>query len=289
MKKILFLAIVVILVSCQQKKIDQMQAIQDSIMHVGVEKDSAIINFVAAMTEIQENLDSIKQIEELVKIESSTGSEMKRNEKDQIVNDISVIHELLQKNKDLVAKLEKQLGASNVKVAEFQKAIALLNRQIEQKDIEITDLKSELEILNVDIAGLNERINVITDESMQKDLDIELKNTTIEGQTIDLNTAFYAFGTQKELSDNGVAEKQGGILGIGRTMKMKEDFNAEYFTMVDIRDLTNLDLFVKKAELITIHPDGSYHFEGDNTVESLVIDNPQVFWSTSKYLIIAVN
>ena len=289
MKKILFLAIVVVLASCQQKKIDQMQAIQDSIMHVGVEKDSAIINFVAAMTQIQENLDSIKQIEELVKMESNSGLEMQRNAKDQIMNDISVIHELLQKNKDLVAKLEKQLGASNVKVAEFQKAIALLNRQIEQKDIEITTLKSELEILNVDIAGLNERINVITDESMQKDLDIELKNKTIEGQTIDLNTAFYAFGTQKELSDNGVAEKQGGILGIGRTMKMKEDFNAEYFTMVDIRDLTNLDLFVKKAELITIHPDGSYHFEGENTIESLVIDNPQEFWSTSKFLIIAVD
>ena len=289
MKKILFLAIIVVLASCQQKKIDQMQAVQDSIMHVGVEKDSAIINFVAAMTEIQENLDSIKQIEELVKIESSTGSEMKRNTKDQIVNDISVIHELLQKNKDLVARLEKQLGASNVKVAEFQKAIALLNRQIEQKDVEITTLKSDLEILNVDIAGLNERISVIADESMQKDLDIELKNTTIEEQTINLNTAFYAFGTQKELSDNGVAEKQGGILGIGRTMKMKEDFNAEYFTMVDIRDLTNLDLYVKKAELVTIHPDGSYHFEGDNTIESLVIDNPQEFWSTSKYLIIAVN
>ena len=289
MKKILFLAIVTILASCQQKKIDQMQAIQDSIMHVGIEKDSAIINFVATMTEIQENLDSIKQIEELVKMESNSGLEMQRNAKDQIVSDISVIHELLQKNKDLVAKLEKQLGASNVKVAEFQKAIALLNRQIEQKDIEITNLQSELEILNVDIAGLNERINIITDENVQKDLDIEMKNKTIEGQTIDINTAFYAFGTKKELADNGVAEKQGGVLGIGRTLKMKENFNAEYFTMVDIRDLTNLDLFVKKAELVTIHPDGSYHFEGDNTIESLVIDNPQDFWSTSKYLIIAVD
>lgn len=288
MKKVLFILLVVSLASCQQKEIERMQAVQDSIMQVSVEKDSAITNFVSAMTEIQSNLDSIKQIEDLVKVETSNGSELRKEAKDQIMDDINVIHELLQKNKDLVANLERQLGASNVRVTELQNAIAILNNQIEQKDAEIARLNADLENLQINIAGLNTRIEDITAQNVQKDEVIEQRDQTIEQQTIDLNTAYYAFGTSKELIDNGVVESQGGILGIGRTLVMKKDFNKDYFTTIDIRNFKNLELYVKKAELITTHPDGSYHFEGEDIIDRIVIDDAQAFWSTSKYLIIDV-
>ena len=50
-----------------------MQEIQDSIAQAVLEKDSEILNFVSVMTEIQENLDSIKQVEEIVRIQAGDG------------------------------------------------------------------------------------------------------------------------------------------------------------------------------------------------------------------------
>ncbi len=289
MKKLLFFAFIIFLASCQQKKIDRMQAVQDSITQAAFEKDSAIIGFVSAMNEIQDNLDSIKQIQDIVEIETSHGTEMKKDKKEQIINDIYTINELLKKNRELVAQLQKKLGASNSKVAELQRAITILNRQIEQKDAEIATMNAELEKLHIDISELNLRVESMAEESMLKDQLIQQKTQMIDEQTIEINTAFYAFGTAKELVDNGVIEKEGGFLGIGRSLKMKEDFNKEYFTTVDIRDFSVLELSVKKVELVSTHPAGSYHFVGDKNVESLVIDNPAEFWKTSRYLIIAVD
>ncbi|MCW0484895.1 hypothetical protein [Gaoshiqia sediminis] len=288
MRKILLIVVVFGLVSCQQKKLDRMQAMQDSIVQAAIEKDSAILDFVSVMTEIQENLDSIKQVEEIVRLETSSGQEMKKSQRDQIVSDIRTIQELLQKNKELVVKLQKQLSSSGSKVAELQRAVLVLNRQVEQKDAEIATLNAELQKLQIDISGLNTRLESMASESLRKDEVIQQNVRTIEEQTVAMNLGYYAFGTVNELFDNGVIDKEGGFLGIGRTLVMRKDFNQEYFTMVDIRELTSLDLHVKKAQLVTSHPEGSYHFEGEKPVESLVIDNPQEFWKSSKYLIIAV-
>jgi len=289
MKKIVLILSVIAFVSCQQGKIDRMQAVQDSLAQAAFAKDSAILNFVSAMTEIQENLDSIKRMEDIVRIESADVSEGRSTDKEQILSDIAVIHELMQKNKQLIEQLQKQLGKSNAKVAELQRAIVVLNRQIEQKDVEISTLKAEMEKLNLDIAGMTTRMSEMADESMRKDEALMAKSSTIEEQTRTINTAFYAFGSQKELIENELIEKKGGVLGVGRSLKMKQDFDKTYFTQIDIREVKKLDLHAKKAQLVTNHAAGSYHFVGDGMVESLVIDNPQEFWRTSKYLIIVLN
>ena len=103
-----------------------------------------------------------------------------------------------------------------------------------------------------------------------------------------MNTAFYAFGTKKELAEKNVIEKEGGVLGIGKTIKMKKDFNRDYFMKIDIREFNQLPLNTKKAKIVTTHPAGSYHLTGTKTVESLIIDNPEDFWKASKYLLIVV-
>lgn len=289
MKKFVLFVFVIALVSCQQGKIDRMQATQDSLAQAAVEKDSAIISFVSAMTEIQENLDSIKQMEDIVRIESAKVGEGRQTDKEQIMSDIAAIHELMRQNKELINKLQKQLGSSNAKVAELQRAIVVLRKQVEQKDAEIASLKTEMEKLHIDMADMSTRMEEMTAESKLKDEALMDKTNTIDAQTIAMNTAYYAFGSQKELIENDLIEKDGGFLGIGKRLKMKQEFNGDYFTKVDIRDLKRIELNARKAEAVTNHPAGSYHFEGDNIVEALVIDNPQEFWKTSKFLIIVVN
>jgi chromosome segregation ATPase len=276
-----------VLVSCGQhkKEIAQMQARQDSIAAIAVQKDNSILELLGDMNEIQSNLDSIKTIEKIVSVQTASGNELKSAAKQRIIEDISQINELLQKNKVLVKSLQGKLRSSNLKIAELEKMIESLTRQIGDKDAEIASLKEELENLHVNVSDLNQKIEKITSESENA---IMQKTQTIDEQVAEMNTAYYAFGTKKELTDKNVIEKEGGFLGIGKTIKMKKDFNRDYFMKIDIRQFNQLTLNAKKAKLVTYHPAGSYHLTGTKTVDALVIDNPQEFWKASKYLLIVV-
>jgi len=289
MKKLLFVLSVMVLVSCGQHKreIARMQAKQDSIAQLGVQKDNSILQYIGAMNEIQSNLDSIKTIEKIVSVQTAPGTELKAEAKKSIIEDIAQINNLLQKNKELVKSLQGKLRASNLKITELEKMIENLNKQVGEKDAEIASLKQELENLHVNVASLNQKIEKITTES---EATIKEKTQTIEAQTIAINTAFYAFGTKKELTEKNVIEKEGGVLGMGKTIKMKKEFNRDYFMKIDIREFKQLPLNTKKAKLVTYHPDGSYHFTltAKKTVETLVIDKPEDFWKASKYLLIVV-
>ena len=104
-----------------------------------------------------------------------------------------------------------------------------------------------------------------------------------------MNTAYWAFGTKKELAEKNVIEKEGGVLGLGETLTLKKDFNRDYFQKVDIREFKQLTLNAKKAEVLANRPADSYHLTGTNTVEDLVIDKPNEFWQASKYLVVVVD
>ncbi len=291
MRKIVILILVAgYLVSCHNYKQDteKLTAAIDSMKVESEMKDSSIVGFLNDFNEIQANLDSIKKMEDLVTVKSAQGREMDAQQKKLILDDIALINDLLQKNKDLTASLQKRLNSANAKVgqlqgviAEFEKMVDNLESQIEQKDAEILVLNEEVEKLNFDINSLNRRLSVVEDESQQK-------TEVIASQTLQLNEAFYTYGSVKELKENGIIERTGGLLGIGRTSEVREDFNPEYFTKIDIREFDYIPLMVKKADVISVHPVGSYHISGEKSADTLYIDNKEEFWNASKYLVIEI-
>lgn len=288
MKNLLLVVLVIVMASCGQhkKEIARMQAIQDSIAQIGVQKDNSILGFIGEMNEIQMNLDSIKTLEKIVSVNTAGGGEIKADAKRRILEDIASIHDLLNKNKELVKSLQAKLRTSNLKVTELENMIALLTKSVEEKDGEIAVLNQELNRLKINISGLNQKIEKITAESEKT---IQEKTQVISDQTIAMNTAFYAFGTAKELAENNVIEKEGGVLGLGKTIKMKKDFNKDYFMKIDIREFKKLALNSKKAKVITYHPADSYKITGEKTVEELIIENQTEFWKASKYLLVVVD
>jgi len=288
-KILLFVAMIMLSVSCQHNKITRMQNSQDSIYKVIVQKDSTILNFVSTMNEIQMNMDSIKELQNIVRIDTSSGSEMKEDKKQQILFDISLLNNILQENMKKVAELQRKLNASNMKNSALQKSVYILQKQISEKEKEIVLLKDQVSKLNIDVSNLNSELKTAVAVNEEKDKTIATKDEMINNQVVALNTAYYAFGSAKELLDNNIVEKKNGVLGIGRTLVLSKDFDRNYFTKIDIRKLKTVQLFVKKAKIVTVHPEDSYHFVGVDTIESLSIDNPQEFWKTSKYLVIVIN
>lgn len=237
-------------------------------------QDSSIQSFIRGFNEIQDNLDEIKKKEKIVS-EISMDPEARKSKEQQIVDDIQSIYDIMNKNKQRLASMKSKLKESNKKNDELEKFIARLTTEIEEKDATINDLKGQLERLNVEMTALNLNYEEATQESSLK--------------TEKLNTAYYAFGTSKELIKNNVLTKEGGFIGMGKTAKMKEDFNKGYFTKVDVSVLTEIVLGAKKAKFITTHPASSYKIEGkDGNAEKIVITNAEDFWSASKYLVLVV-
>jgi peptidoglycan hydrolase CwlO-like protein len=289
MKKLLVLLLgVVVFSACHNYKKDaeRLMFVRDSMQQETAFRDSSIVGFLNDFSEIQANLDSIKKIEKLVTVQSGSGRELNSSQKKMILEDIALLNDLMKRNKELTASLQKKLKDANFKIGnlegtmkELQLMVNNLEAQTQEKDGEIIVLKEDVRKLNVDISSLNEKIVAVETESQQK-------TQTIETQTVAMNKAYYAFGTTKELKDNGIIEKSGGVIGMGKTPVMKKDFNRDYFTEIDIRNFDYLRLMAKKAKLITVHPADSYHFTGKKSSDTLFIDNSAEFWKASKYLVV---
>ena len=234
------------------------------------EKEVALQEFVNSFNEIQENLNAIKEKEKIVTASSQSGDVKSKEET--IKEDIQAIYDLMAKNKNRIGSLSKKLKNANSKIAGLEQMIATLQAQIDAKDGEISDLKAQLESKNIELSNIVMNLENVEAESSAK--------------TEKLNTAFYAFGTSKELKEKNVITKEGGFIGMGKSTKLKDDFNKEYFTKVDASQVTSINIGSKKAKIITSHPTSSYKLVGEKTFEKIEILNAEDFWSNSKYLVI---
>ncbi len=238
-------------------------------------KEEEILTYISSLNEIQENLVEIKKREKLMTTRFDKGNEVTPNMKEQILEDINLINGLLQENKDKMAALSSRLKKSNLKIAELEKMIEMLAVQVQEKDAQIADLQTKLAQANEQIKVLFEEYNLRLEElGEQEDL---------------LNTAYYCFGTSKELLANGVITKEGGFIGIGKTQKLDDEFNKKYFTQVDITATNEINLAATKAKVVTNHPSSSYEIKGEKTADRIIIKDPEAFWSASKYLVIIVD
>ena len=70
---------------------------------------------------------------------------------------------------------------------------------------------------------------------------------------------------------------------------LQGNFNKNFFTKIDIRVDKEIKLYSKSAKILTMHPSSSYTLATDAKDQYVLrITNPQLFWSTSKYLVIQV-
>ncbi|RLD67673.1 MAG: hypothetical protein DRI95_04445 [Bacteroidetes bacterium] len=291
MKQLLFSVLMAsILISCgNSSEIEQLQAERDSLLQIANNKDETINDFMQSFNEIEANLETIKQKENIISLKTHGDIELDDTAKDKINDDILAIYELMKRNNDKLNSLRKKLQKANIKASEFEKMIQRMTDQLAAKTEEINTLKNDLARLNIDIENLNFEIANLNSNVDTLMAEGEVKDELIEIQDQKLNTAYFVFGTKKELKKNNVITSEGGFIGIGRMQKIMENFNKDYFQTIDIRTTTSVPLLTKKAELITTHPANSYYFAGGEQIDSLVIKDPVQFWSVSKYLVILVN
>ena len=268
------------LISCKDEEAEQEivklrqenQALNNEVMA----KDSTLKLFEESFTTIQRNLGLISEREKEIALRRELNeTDISR---DEITKDIQAINNLLQDNKSTISNLKSQLSKSGTETASFKRMIDQLSTDVESKEEEITYLKENLTAANFTIEILNEMLD-------SAEFRNEIQSDMIAMQYSELNTAYYAIGSFKDLKDHGVLEKDGTVIGLGGTKQLKDDFNKDFFARVDITKFTSLDLNAKDVRLVTVHPQGTYELEGEDE-KVLKITKPTEFWSTSKYLVI---
>ena len=282
MKKLFIFAICVLtLTACgdgvDKRKLAELNQRIDSLTVANVQKDNEINDLMDTYNLIEEGFQAINEAQERVTVErSGEGS----NSTARIKENMSFIQETLSQNKELINNLQKKVRDGSITNERLKKSIEAMTEQLTKKEQEIRALIEELDQKDIHIAELDEQVANLNDDVTQLTNDNAQKDATISQQTQDLNTAWYVFGTKKELKDQGILQS-GEVL--------KGNFNKEYFTKIDIRVDKEIKLMSRDARLLTNHPEGSYTLLRDaNKLYVLRITNPEQFWGASKYLVIQV-
>lgn len=282
MKNILFIATVgvALLVSCNGNKSNSNEANSeiDSLQNLVNEKDFAINEMMGALNEIQSGFKEINEAEGRVNMlsQSAEGNSNVEN----IRETMTFIQETMESQRQKIAELEKKFNASNLNSAKLKEAINGLKLQLEEKSQAIETLTAQLAEKEVQITTLNEHVEALTAENTVVKQQRDETKQVAQKQDAELNTAWYVFGTSKELKEQNILQK-GEIL--------KGDYNKEYFTKIDIRTTRVIPLNSKSAKILTTHPADSYKLMKDSKGEyTLCISENESFWSISKYLVILV-
>jgi chromosome segregation ATPase len=281
MKKIVFFAACAIAVTGCKQDNQQMQLAlaqqRDSLNQIITQKDNELNDMMSTFNDIEEGFREINEAQERVAIaKQGEGTSSKAR----IKENMQFIKQTMQQNKELISKLKQQLRESSFNSDALKRTIENMTTLLEEKEQQLASLRAELDardihIMELDesVANLNTNVENLTTESKQK-------TEVINAQDKALHTAWFVYGTKKELKEQNILTK-GEVL--------QQNFNKDYFTKIDIRVDKEIKFYSKSADILTNHPSAAYELQRDaNKQYVLRITDPQRFWSTSKYLVIQV-
>ncbi len=271
--------------ACQTKRekdnsTDRSQATIDSLQRVIAQSNSESEDLAKSIQQIRDGFRQINEAEGRVTREQSEGSD-----RQVIIENMAFIQQTLKLNRARIADLQQQLRNatqtnSEAKTA-YEAMVEEFNRQLESKAKEIADLRQQLEEKDIKIAEQGEEITQLNDNVKDLATKNEEKERTVAAQDRQLHTAWYVFGTKKELREQHIMERN--------NVMRSSDLNKDYFTRIDIRVTKKIPLYSKKVEIKTSHPAGSYSLDEDaQGMYTLRITDADAFWSISRYLVILV-
>ena len=251
----------------RQKELTELQTLRTQV----AEQDS-LINLVI------QNFAQIQQLEGMITLDGN--SEVPQSQRGKIEDNLRLINEKLESNRQTIDLLNKKLAQSGNKNSSLQRTIGTLQEQLNAKNAEILDLTEELKRKNYAIGVLDSMVTGLSNNVENLSKTTAAQQAELERQDAALNTVRYCIGTSRDLKDMNIV-RNGEVV--------TEGYQSDYFTQIDLRKVTSIPLYAKRAELKTKHPQSSYKLvKGEDKKLTLEISNPKEFWSLSKILVIQI-
>ena len=289
MKPTIFsLAILLVLMnSCgkQSTNYKTLKAQNDSLLNAKQTLQNEVDGYFSAMNEIEQNIEKIKSTQNSISIQP-VGKDLTDDMRTKINEDMTYLNEMLQTNKNELAQLKTKLKKSGFKSAELESTIARLTQSLNDESLKVDELQTQLAQKDSLIVGLGTTVDKLGKNVEELAADNKTKQTKLTEQDDAIHTAWYVFGTKKELKEQKIVTSE-GLFSPQRVLE--RDFNKNYFVRIDARNTKSIPLYSTSAKILTNHPKSSYTLEKENGNFILLIVNPDDFWSISKYLVIEVN
>lgn len=285
MKNYLFLAFGVffLFVSCKndnEKNVQTTSRERDSLLIVLQERETTVSEFINSFNEVEKNLDAVRVKQNLISATSDKNNDLNSDQKARINNEIQAINALMETNTKALKQLKEQLKGSRSKNKDLEKTVVLLNDQLNYRYNELVYLNNKLFQMNLNIEELHiamDTLYVINEEQAQ----------VIDSKEAELRVAYYIIGSSNDFQKWNLIDKEGGFLGIGQSSKMSNNVDLNMFTKIDYLQTTSIPIEGRRVRIITTHPTGSFSLvKTGNVVNSIMINDPKLFWSISKYLVV---
>lgn len=290
MKKIvpfLCLALIAtIFASCNnhQEELDAAIKQNDSLSMIISNKDAELDSLLSTLNQIEENLSAVNSRYAAVQELRRANLEGQPNVKNQINEQIKSIENLMAANKQKIANLQAKITSEGKESTRLQELVNRQEERIAAQESQIAQLLTELESNKVLIKKLNQDVTDLTASNEEKDLHIQR-------QTAEANKAYYVVGSYTDLNEAGIVAKTGGFIGIGRHQGTISEMPLDRFTQIDRTKVTTIPVNMKKAVVVSNHPENSYELVMDENdakqVSYLRILNPAKFWEQTRFLVIS--
>ena len=165
---------------------------------------------------------------------------------DEAMDRIAVLKAGIQRTKERIEQLDATLKKNGIRIAGLERTITRLRKQVAEKEQLIARLNGHVDQLETQVTGL----------------------------TTELGTIYYTMGTRKELTSSGVVVAQGGILGLGKTLKPSGEVSDYAFIPLDTDQQTIIHIPSDKAQVLSAQPVTSYVLQpvGENAMELRILD-----------------
>ena len=241
---------------------DQLKAENDSLLMELTQRNAELDEMMGTFNDISEGFRQINAAESRVDLQRGAVAEGSLNAQQQIPSDIEFIRKQMEENKEQIAKLQSMLKNSKTNSSQLKGAVESLTQELNAKTQRIEELQAELASKNIRIQELDAAVTDLNAVKSELTAENEAKAKTVAEQDKALNTAWFVFGTKKELKDQKILSGS-GLFKKGSVLK-DGDVNKDYFTQVDIRTTKEIKLYSKDADILTTHPTGSYTLEKDD-------------------------
>lgn len=289
MKKLLIACLsLVTLASCNVKDSNDYKALQaerDSLLQITSKDQADIADLMSIINEVNANFDQIKEAEKYLTVQANAKGELSTDTKKRIRDNFNMINDILKKNKADIATLNQRLKNSSGQTGQLKQTIERLTAELEQRSASIVELRDALMTRDAQIASLSGTVDKLsTDVKELTDETVE-QAAMIKQQEIELNTAYYIFGTSKELKEAKVIS--GGFLA--STKILNESIDKSIFIKIDIREVQEIPVYSKKVKVLSDQPKDSYSIAKDSDGNAVIkILDYKRFWSLGKFLIMQV-
>jgi hypothetical protein len=234
------------------------------------------------LNQVQEQLEALAKTGEVVKqTQQQLEGGVKTKEQGQVLfQNIEKAKKLLEERAQKIKQLETRVSGSE---AELKHMVDLLGKMMVERATEV----ARLEDIVAKLTGEKKAVEAERDAERQAKEEETTKRQAAETQ---LDTVYYAVGTEKELRQKGILAVKSGALGIKKRISLAPITSFDKFTKISIEKDEQIPLGkgVKKWEAASGHDLGKTNVEKRDDGEMFLdIHDPKTFWN-EKVLVVVV-